>query len=168
MICGSIFDAPQLREQLAEIEKKLADPNIWDNPEKSQQLMRERKRTEESLASESELARRSGDIQTYFDLAREGEAVTDDLKKEIDGLREVVETLELGEFLAGFIDEVRGPKSIGRKREQRRTGGFSQRVNFFQHVNPSCWSWASMQRVSAGTREVGPEKCKRRAGGPDG
>jgi len=101
VICGSIFDAPQLREQLAEIEKKLADPNIWDNPEKSQQLMRERKRTEESLASESELARRSGDIQTYFDLAREGEAVTDDLKKEIDGLREVVETLETQTLLSG-------------------------------------------------------------------
>ena len=104
MICGSIFDAPRLREQLAEIEKKLADPNIWDNPEKSQQLMRERKRIEESLTSESELARRSGDIQAYFDLAREGEAVTEDLKKEIDGLREVVETLETQTLLSGEND----------------------------------------------------------------
>ena len=83
MICGSIFDAPRLREQLAEIEKKIADPNVWESPEKSQQLMRARKRIEESLASESELARRSGDIQAYFDLAREGEAVTEDLKKEM-------------------------------------------------------------------------------------
>jgi peptide chain release factor 2 len=66
--------------------------------------MRERKRMEESLASESELARRSGDIQAYFDLAREGEAVTDDLKKEIDGLREVVETLETQTLLSGEND----------------------------------------------------------------
>jgi peptide chain release factor 2 len=104
VICGSIFDAPRLREQLAEIEKKLADPNIWDTPEKSQQLMRERKRIEESLGSESELARRSSDIQAYFDLAREGEAVTEDLKKEIDGLREVVETLETQTLLSGEND----------------------------------------------------------------
>ena len=104
MICGSIFDAPRLREQLAEIEKKIADPNIWESPEKSQQLMRARKRIEESLASESELARRSGDIQAYFDLAREGEAVTEDLKKEIDGLREVVETLETQTLLSGEND----------------------------------------------------------------
>lgn len=104
MICGSIFDAPRLREQLAEIEKKLADPNIWDAPEKSQQLMRERKRIEESLASESELSRRAGDIQAYFDLAREGEAVTDDLKNEIDGLREVVESLETKTLLSGEND----------------------------------------------------------------
>jgi len=104
VICGSIFDAPRLREQLAEIEKKIADPNIWESPEKSQQLMRARKRIEESLASESELARRSGDIQAYFDLAREGEAVTEDLKKEIDGLREVVETLETQTLLSGEND----------------------------------------------------------------
>ena len=104
MTCGSIFDAPKLREQLAEIEKKLADPNIWDTPEKSQQLMRERKRIEESLGSESELARRSGDIEAYFDLAREGEAVTEDLKNEIDRLREVVETLETQTLLSGEND----------------------------------------------------------------
>jgi len=66
--------------------------------------MRERKRIEESLTSESELARRSGDIQAYFDLAREGEAVTEDLKKEIDGLREVVETLETQTLLSGEND----------------------------------------------------------------
>jgi len=66
--------------------------------------MRARKRIEESLASESELARRSGDIQAYFDLAREGEAVTEDLKKEIDGLREVVETLETQTLLSGEND----------------------------------------------------------------
>ena len=66
--------------------------------------MRERKRIEESLASESELSRRAGDIQAYFDLAREGEAVTDDLKNEIDGLREVVESLETKTLLSGEND----------------------------------------------------------------
>jgi len=28
-ICGAIFDAPSLRQQLAEIEKKVGDPNVW-------------------------------------------------------------------------------------------------------------------------------------------
>ena len=45
-ICGSIFDAPHLREQLAEVEKKASDPNFWSNQELSQQAMRERKRIE--------------------------------------------------------------------------------------------------------------------------
>ncbi len=102
--CGSIFDAPRLREQLALIEKKVADPNLWANPEQSQQLMRERKRIEASLASEGELARRAGDIDAYFDLGREGEAVEEDLRREISGLREVVEKLETQTLLSGEND----------------------------------------------------------------
>lgn len=104
MICGSIFDAPRLREQLAQIEKKISDPSVWSNPEQSQQLMRERKRLEGSLASDSDLARRSEDIDAYFDLVREGEAVEEDLKREIAGLRDVVEKLETRTLLSGEND----------------------------------------------------------------
>ena len=60
--------------------------------------MRQRRRLEESLAMDADLARRVDDIQAYFDLAREGEAVVEDLRKEIDQLREVapvVQGLEL-------------------------------------------------------------------------
>jgi peptide chain release factor 2 len=104
VICGSIFDAPRLREQLAQIEKKISDPSVWSNPEQSQQLMRERKRLEGSLASDSDLARRSEDIDAYFDLVREGEAVEEDLKREIADLRDVVEKLETRTLLSGEND----------------------------------------------------------------
>jgi peptide chain release factor 2 len=103
-ICGSIFDAPRLREQLAEVEKKASDPNFWSNPEQSQQVMRERKRLESSLADENELAKRTGDVDAYFELAREGETVEQDLRREIDGLREVVEKLETKTLLGGEND----------------------------------------------------------------
>jgi peptide chain release factor 2 len=66
--------------------------------------MRQRKRLESSLAMDSELARRSEDITAYFDLAREGEAVTDDLKKEIDDLREMADKLETQTLLSGEND----------------------------------------------------------------
>ncbi len=66
--------------------------------------MRERKRIEDSLAAEAELARRAGDIDAYFDLGREGEAVEDDLKREIGSLREVVEKLETQTLLSGEND----------------------------------------------------------------
>ena len=89
--CGAIFDAPTLRTQLADIETRIGDPAVWTDQEKSQQLMRQRKRLESSLAMDSDLARRVDDIAAYFDLAREGEAVTSELKKEIDGLREISE-----------------------------------------------------------------------------
>ena len=102
--CGAIFDAASLRNQLAEIETKVGDPGVWSDQEKSQQLMRQRKRLEGSLAKDAELARRAEDIAAYFDLAREGEAVIDDLKKEIDGLRDFAEKLETETLLHGEND----------------------------------------------------------------
>ena len=104
MNCGAIFDAPSLRNQLAEIEKKIADPAVWSDQALSQQLMRERRRLEETLAKDDELARRAGDIGAYFDLAREGEAVTDELSKEINELRELADRLETQTLLSGEND----------------------------------------------------------------
>ncbi|HYL93124.1 MAG TPA: peptide chain release factor 2 [Alphaproteobacteria bacterium] len=101
---GAIFDAASLRQQLSEIEKTVSDPNLWSDPEKSQQLMRQRKRLEGLLASDADLERRAGDVATYFDLAREGEAVIDDLRKEINNLRDVAEALETQTLLSGEND----------------------------------------------------------------
>jgi peptide chain release factor 2 len=57
--------------------------------------MRERKRLENQLGDDAELARRSEDIEAYFDLMREGEtSVEPDLKREIDSLVEFSEALE--------------------------------------------------------------------------
>ena len=66
--------------------------------------MRQRKRLEDSLAMDSDLARRMEDIRAYFDLAREGEAVTAELQKEINDLREIAEKLETQTLLSGEND----------------------------------------------------------------
>jgi peptide chain release factor 2 len=102
--CGAIFDAASLRNQLADIETKIADPSLWSDQARSQQLMRQRRRLESELAKDTELARRGADIDAYFELAREGEAVSDDLKKEIDALRDLAEKLETETMLSGEND----------------------------------------------------------------
>src|SRR5205807_2283199 len=101
---GSTFDAGKLRQQLAEIEKQAADPNLWSNPQKSQQVMREKKRLEEVLSTEAELIRRGDDISAYFELAREGENVDGELRREIDALRQLVDRLETESLLSGEND----------------------------------------------------------------
>jgi peptide chain release factor 2 len=68
--------------------------------------MRERKRLEESLASDADLARRLEDIQTYFDLGREGGEVSQELEQEIVSLRETLEALETSILLSGPNDEL--------------------------------------------------------------
>jgi peptide chain release factor 2 len=66
--------------------------------------MRERKRLETALATEADLERRSADLAAYFELAREGESVEADLKREIGTLRELVEKLETQTLLSGEND----------------------------------------------------------------
>jgi len=66
--------------------------------------MRERRRLEETLSQDEELERRVADIGAYFDLAREGEAVAEDLRKEINDLREIADRLETQTLLSGEND----------------------------------------------------------------
>lgn len=68
--------------------------------------MRERKRLEDALATDKELGRRTDDISAYFDLAREGEDVTADLRREMDQLRQLVEKLETETLLSGESDHL--------------------------------------------------------------
>ena len=48
--------------------------------------MRDRKRLEALVHDDDELVRRTGDIEAYFELAREGEDVLADLEKSIKEL----------------------------------------------------------------------------------
>ena len=66
--------------------------------------MREKKRLEDVLATEADLVRRTGDISAYFELAREGENVSSDLRREIDSLRDLVDRLETETLLSGEND----------------------------------------------------------------
>ena len=66
--------------------------------------MREKKRLENVLATEADLVRRGDDISAYFDLGREGENVEADLRREIDGLRNLVDRLETETLLSGEND----------------------------------------------------------------
>jgi len=102
--CGSIFDAPRLKRELADIETKISDPTVWADASRSQPLMRERKRLETLLADDSELARRTDDIEAYFELAREGEAVEPELQRELPALETFAEKLESKTMLSGEMD----------------------------------------------------------------
>jgi peptide chain release factor 2 len=102
--CGSIFDPARLRRELADIEKKLADPGVWSDPEASKPLMRERKRLERLVADDEELVRRSSDIEAYFELAREGEDVLGELEQSVKDLAAFNEALEARTMLSGETD----------------------------------------------------------------
>jgi len=68
--------------------------------------MRERKRLESALATDAELGRRADDIQTYIDLAKEGESALPELEREIVSLRTFAERVETETLLHGETDHL--------------------------------------------------------------
>jgi peptide chain release factor 2 len=82
-LCGAIFDAPAKQQELNKLEVEIGDPDFWNQPEKSQRVMQQRKRLEEAIQSSESVASVTSDIDTLFELAREGENVNGDLEREI-------------------------------------------------------------------------------------
>jgi peptide chain release factor 2 len=103
-LCGAIFDAPGKKAELAKTEQQISDPDFWNQPEKSQKIMQDRKRLEESLAQVEEVARLTSDLDTLFELGREGENVLADIEREMKNFGERLETLETGMLLSGPND----------------------------------------------------------------
>ncbi len=66
--------------------------------------MRDKKRLETLVADDEELVRRSGDIETYIELAREGEDVLADIEQGIKDLSDFAEALEVKTMLGGETD----------------------------------------------------------------
>jgi peptide chain release factor 2 len=66
--------------------------------------MQDRKRLEEALGHESAVATQTSDLDTLFELAREGEDVTGDLEREMKQFRKKLDKLEEGMLLAGEND----------------------------------------------------------------
>ncbi len=66
--------------------------------------MQERKRLEEALADDSQVARITGDLEVLFELSREGEPVIEDIEREIETLTSRLEHLEDTMLLGGEND----------------------------------------------------------------
>jgi peptide chain release factor 2 len=103
-LCGAIFDSPGKKSQLAKTEQQVAAPDFWSQPEKSQKLMQDRKRLEEAIASDSQIVSMTSDLETLFELSREGEAVQGEILEEIKRLRERLDHLESQMLLSGEND----------------------------------------------------------------
>jgi peptide chain release factor 2 len=66
--------------------------------------MQERKRLEEAIASDIKVAGMTDDLDTLFELAREGEAVAPDIERDLKAYAEVLSKLETGMLLSGEND----------------------------------------------------------------
>jgi peptide chain release factor 2 len=86
------------------LEEQISDPDFWSQPEKSQKAMRDRKRIEEALAHDQKIGSLTSDLDTLFELAREGEPMETEIAQELKPYSELLEKLETEMLLSGEND----------------------------------------------------------------
>lgn len=99
-----IFDAERKRAEVLELEKKVAQPEFWNNQEQAQTILQTRSRLEEDIQVDSKLARDIGDLKALAELAAEGEDVGSELASEVHKLEQEAQHTEIRMLLSGEND----------------------------------------------------------------
>lgn len=103
-LSGAIFDAPGKQREIEKLEAEIGDPDFWNQPERSQRVMQQRKRLQEAIGNSQAVAAAASDIDTLFELGREGESVNGEIETEIRSFQSRLALLETGMLLAGEND----------------------------------------------------------------
>ena len=102
---GGGFDHTQQERRLAEIEKQLAAPGAWDNPENLTPVLQEKSQLENELGRAARLKGLQDDVDDWLALAEEDEEETfPSLAEALDALQTALEEAELNMLLAGKED----------------------------------------------------------------
>jgi len=104
MRSGGFFDEEGKLRELSSIEAEVSKPEVWSDPARARQLQQRRSRIQDAVNRAAELRRLQDDARTYFDLAREGENVGDELAAAVAALDGRSEEIELATLLTGEND----------------------------------------------------------------
>lgn len=104
--CEVFFDINQKSKELESIDKKLSDPEIWNDQQKSLSLQQQKKRLEREIQSRSSVIEKKEELEVLIELLEEGENIQDDLAKTLDSFEGMLEQTEL-QALFTDSDDVR-------------------------------------------------------------
>jgi peptide chain release factor 2 len=106
MCCGGIFDYDLKKERLAEVELELAEPGVWNNPEKAQQLGKERAVLEQIVETIEIIDQGVRDNSELLELvaAENDEDALEGVKQDINKIEAQLELLEFRRMFSGELD----------------------------------------------------------------
>jgi peptide chain release factor 2 len=104
--CGGIFDFDRKATRLTEVTRELEDPKIWDDPERAQQLGKEKKQLEGVVGTLTALGARIGDSSELFELARseDDDATLQSVAADVAAIEKGVADLEFRRMFANPMD----------------------------------------------------------------
>lgn len=103
---GGIFEYAEKKERLTEVELELAEPDVWNDPERAQTLGKERSALEAVVKTIEDLDSGVSDNRDLVEMAVEendSESV-DEIRQETDALDELLAKLEFRRMFSGDMD----------------------------------------------------------------
>ncbi|WP_339673721.1 peptide chain release factor 2 [Dasania marina] len=100
------LDYDAKKEQLTEVELELGEPTVWDNPDRAQELGRERSSLEAVVATIDTMTTGLADISDLLDMAAEEDDVDtlSEVEAELAELQAQLEKLEFRRMFSGEMD----------------------------------------------------------------
>jgi len=106
MRCGGLFDIDNKKEELIELNARIEDPTLWDDPAAAQEIMQQKARLEQAIKQHGHAVSSLEDASLLFEMGMEED--DQDSKIEavtiIDTVQETIDGLELAQMLGGETD----------------------------------------------------------------
>ena len=101
------LDLDSKKQKVQELERKMEEPNFWDNAEAAQQQTKELSDLKDAIATVEGLKQQFDDIYTLIDMANEenDESMIPEIQEEYSSFTEGLETLRLSTLLSGEYDK---------------------------------------------------------------
>ncbi len=97
---------PAKRRRIEELDIEMSSPGFWDNPEKSNKLMKESKNLKDTVELCDHLSQAFEDIETLLEMGYEenDESMIPEIQAEFDDFKEKLESIRLKTLLTGEYD----------------------------------------------------------------
>ena len=101
-----VYDIERSQERIAELHEKAAEPNFWDDMEKSQKVLQETRNLEGKLEKYNKFKSSFEDIEVLIEMAADegDEDMIDEIQSELKTLKEGLDAAQLDTLLTGEYD----------------------------------------------------------------
>lgn len=99
---GGRFDFDAKKRRLIEVRRELEDPEIWNKPEKAQELGKERAQLEKNVEALDTVTQRLQDAKELLDLS--DDTLFQDIQNDVDDIEKHVLELEFRRMFSGDMD----------------------------------------------------------------
>ncbi len=100
--CWCVFDLPEKETQLEKLKEASQDPNLWDDPDRAQKVMKRMSALQDEVDTWRQLQQRVSDASELAQM--EDETLRDELENEVQAVEKELEKREFAAMLSGPYD----------------------------------------------------------------